>query len=63
MQFHKACADTAVNFGYFSQLPRAFYRAFPVTFFTPTVAIKLEIPRQMQIGLSLFGAQKFSIKG
>ena len=39
------------------------YWASPGSLSTPSVAIQPEVPRQMQIGPSLFGAQKFSIKG
>ena len=38
------------------------YRASPGSLSTSSVAIQLEVPRQMQIGPSLFGAQNFLLR-
>ena len=47
--------DFILNLGYVAQHPHAYLLD------TPSVAIQPEVPGKMQIGPSLFGAQKFSI--
>ena len=53
-----------INFGYFAQHPHAHLPGVAwLSLSNPSVAIQPEVPSQMQISPSLFGAQKFSIKG
>ena len=56
--------DFVINFGYVAQHPDVYFPGVAwLSLSAPSAAIQLEVHSQMQIGHSLFGAQKFSIKG